>query len=222
VGGGGVGVGVGGVGGLGGWDVVLPVTVNETVFDCAPLSMTVTGTTAAAATSLAMSCAFSVEELTKVVGSPVPFRATCDVDENPAPLTTSVKLLEPAAVARGVMEVIAATALDAVALMVKVTAAETVLPVCTVMLAVPPAATSAAVIAACSVEPFKYAVARCPPFHITTEVFSKFAPFTMRVKALSPAVADIGEILDIAGPAAYANVPSMRMKRSTKLRFTCI
>lgn len=73
-----------------------------------------------------MSCAFSVEALTKVVGSPVPFQETREVDENPVPLTTSVKSLEPAAVAGGVMEAIAGTALDAVALIVKVTAAEIV------------------------------------------------------------------------------------------------
>jgi hypothetical protein len=69
----------------------------------------------------------------------------------------------------------------------------------TVTLAVPAAAMSAAVIAAVTCVLLTKVVVRADPFHFTMEVLTKLLPFTVRVKAAPPAVADAGLRLVIVG-----------------------
>jgi hypothetical protein len=60
----------------------------------------------------------------------------------------------------------------------------------TVTIAVPPAAMSAAVIAACKLVPETNVVARALPFHCTVEADTKLVPVTVNVNAAPPAVAE--------------------------------
>src|ERR1051326_9211909 len=84
----------------------------------------------------------------------------------------------------------------------------------TVTCAAPAAATSAALIEACSRVPFTQVVVRLEPFHCTTTRLLKLAPFTVSVKAAEPAVADPGERLLIAGkPAAFVVWQALRTKQ---------
>jgi hypothetical protein len=58
---------------------------------------------------------------------------------------------------------------------------------------------SAALIAAVSCVALTYVVVRFVPFHLTTELEMKLVPFTVRVKATPPAVADEGLRLVVVG-----------------------
>jgi hypothetical protein len=69
----------------------------------------------------------------------------------------------------------------------------------TVTVAVPSAAMSAAVIAAVTCVLLTNALVRLEPFHCTVEVLTKLVPFTVRVNAAPPAVADAGLRLVIVG-----------------------
>lgn len=69
----------------------------------------------------------------------------------------------------------------------------------TVTEAVVAVATSAAVIAAVSWVELTKVVVRLLPFHLTTLLGTKFVPFTVRVKAAAPGVADVGLSEAIAG-----------------------
>ena len=69
----------------------------------------------------------------------------------------------------------------------------------TVTLAVPAVAMSVARIAAVSWVVLTNVVVRSVPFHLTTELEIKFVPLTVRVKAVPPAVADVGLRLVVVG-----------------------
>ena len=69
----------------------------------------------------------------------------------------------------------------------------------TVTLAVPAVAMSAARIDAVTWVALTYVVVRFVPFHLTTEPEMKLVPFTVRVKAAPPAVAELGLRLVVVG-----------------------
>src|SRR5205823_5471744 len=69
----------------------------------------------------------------------------------------------------------------------------------TVTVAFPPVAISDAKIPAVSVALLIKLVVREVPFHLTMELFKKFAPATVMVKAAPPAVAELGMMLDNVG-----------------------
>jgi hypothetical protein len=69
----------------------------------------------------------------------------------------------------------------------------------TVTLAVPAVAMSEALIEALSWAEETYVVVRFDPFQRTTEPETKFVPFTVRVNAVPPAVAEEGLILVVVG-----------------------
>ena len=69
----------------------------------------------------------------------------------------------------------------------------------TVTLAVPAVAMSAARIDAVTWVALTYIVVRFVPFHLTTELLTKLVPFTVRVNAVPPAVADEGLRLVVVG-----------------------
>lgn len=62
--------------------------------------------------------------------------------------------------------------------------------------AVPTLAMSAAVIAAVNCVPLTNVVVRLLPFHCTTALFSKLLPFTVRLNAAPPAIAEFGESVE--------------------------
>ncbi|HWW18376.1 MAG TPA: hypothetical protein VNY81_07150 [Candidatus Saccharimonadales bacterium] len=64
--------------------------------------------------------------------------------------------------------------------------------VATLTIAVPAAAMSAAVIAACKLVLEAEVVVRAFPFHCTVEADTKLAPVTVRVNAAPPATAELG------------------------------
>ena len=66
------------------------------------------------------------------------------------------------------------------------------LGVITVMLAVPGAAISVAGMSAVSREALTKVVVRLEPFHLTRLLESKLAPFTAKVNAGPPAIAEVG------------------------------
>ena len=74
----------------------------------------------------------------------------------------------------------------------------------TVTLAVPAAATSAAVIVAVSCVLLTKVVVRSPPFHLTTEVLMKLVPVTVSVNAALPAAIPLGLKLASVGAGLSA------------------
>jgi hypothetical protein len=77
----------------------------------------------------------------------------------------------------------------------------------TVTLAVPAVAMSLAGIEAVNCVPLTKVVERPEAFHLTVESFTKLEPFTVRVKAGPPELAEVGLILVSAGTtAAIASV----------------
>ena len=74
----------------------------------------------------------------------------------------------------------------------------------TVTVGVPADATSVAGIAALSWVAETNVVATATPFQSTTEVARKCVPFTVKVKAAAPAVAEVGEMVVMVGATAAA------------------
>ena len=73
-------------------------------------------------------------------------------------------------------------------------------------LAVPAVAMSAARIDAVTWVALTYVVVRFVPFHLTTELEMKLVPFTVRVKAVPPAVADEGLRLVVVGRGLFGTL----------------
>jgi hypothetical protein len=73
----------------------------------------------------------------------------------------------------------------------------------TVMSNVPAAVRSLAGIAAVSCVPLTKVVVRFDPLNCTTEVDTKFVPFTVRVKSRSPTVLLVGEMLVVVGKGLF-------------------
>jgi hypothetical protein len=151
--------------------------------------------------SEALMAASSCVPLTYVVVRFVPFQFTTEPFTNPFPFTVRVKAPVPAVAEEGDSEVIDGAGLDG-ALMVKPELPEVPPPgagLNTVTWSVPADAMSAALIAARSCVPLPYVVVRFVPFQFTTEPFTNPFPFTVRVKAPLPAVAEEGDSAVIEG-----------------------
>ena len=164
---------------------------------------TITWAIPATAISDAAMAACSCVPLTFVVVRLVPFQYTTEPLTNPFPFTVRVKAPVPAVADEGASEVIEGVRLSPW-LMVKAILPEVPPPgagLNTITWAVPATAMSAVLMAACSCVPLPYVVVRLVPFQYTTEPFINPFPFTVRVKAPVPAVADEGdnEVSDGAG-----------------------
>ena len=144
--------------------------------------------------------------LTNVVVRAEPFQFTTEPLTNPLPFTANVNPVDPTVTLLGVIEVSTGRGLGAV--IVKTAAAEAPPPGAgfrTVTCAVPAAATSAAVTAACSCVVLTRVVVREEPFHCTVEPVKNPLPFTMSVKPGAPATAVEGETEEMTGAGFEAN-----------------
>jgi hypothetical protein len=127
----------------------------------------------------------------KVVVRALPFHRTSEEATKFVPVTVSVKPASPANTALGPSNTEVGVGLS----IAKFSAPEMPPPgvgVETVTMAVPVAATSAAVMAACKVVLETNIVVRAEPFHCTTEEDTKLDPVTVRVKAAPPATDELG------------------------------
>jgi len=139
--------------------------------------------------------ACSCAEFTNVVVRLAPFQFTTDPLTNPLPFTFSMKEVPPAVADEGDNEEMEGAGLLG-GLMVKGKLPEVPPPgarLNTVTSAVPAAKISVALIAAWSCVALTKVVVRLAPFHFTTDPLMNPLPFTVRVKAALPAVADDGD-----------------------------
>jgi hypothetical protein len=128
---------------------------------------------------------------TKVVERVLPFHCTVDVGMKFVPVTVNVKPAPPAEAELGFKDVTVGEGLP----MVKVSTLDVPPPgvgVETVTVAVPLAAMSAAVMAACSWVVDPKVVGRALPFQFTVESEIKFVPLTVSVKLALPTGAELG------------------------------
>jgi len=184
--------------------------VNVSAFDVPPPGagfVTVTAGVPALATSPARIDAVTFVALTKVVVRALPLKLTTAPLTKLDPLTVSVSAPEPAVALAGCSVLIAGTGLFAAALMVNVSAFDVPPPgvgLVTLTAGVPTLATSVARIAAVSCVPFTNVVTRATPLNFTTDAFTKFVPFTVRVNAAEPAGMLVGESDDTDGAGFVA------------------
>lgn len=153
------------------------------------------------ATSPAGITAVIVELETKVVVAATPLKLTIEFEMKFEPSTVSVKSGLPAGVEVGEREIIVGTGF-VTAVIVKVCGLEVPPPgvgFATVTDAVPVAFTSAARIVAVTWVDETNVVVRDVPFQFTTEVFTKFVPFTVSVKSELPAAMEMGEMEVVVG-----------------------
>ena len=130
----------------------------------------------------------------------VPFQFTTEPFMKPVPLTARLNAVPPAVALAGSRLVMVGAGLGA--LIVNVAAGEVPPPgagLNTVTWAVPELAMSVAVIAEVNCVVLTYIVVRAAPFQFTTELLMKPEPLTVRLKAVPPAVALLGERLVIVG-----------------------
>ena len=131
---------------------------------------------------------------TKVVERVLPFHWTVEVGMKFVPVTVNVKPAPPAAAELGFKDATVGVGL-LLTVTVKVSALDVPPPgvgVETVTAAVPLAAMSAAVMAACKLVLETKVVERVLPFHWTVDVGMKFVPVTVNVKPAPPATAELG------------------------------
>jgi hypothetical protein len=148
--------------------------------------------------SAAVIAALTWEEETKVVVRLAPFHFTTLVEVKLPPLIVRVKAEPPAIAEDGERLVVDGTRL----LIVNVWLFEVPPPgagLKTDTFAVPADAISATVMAAVTWDAETNDVVRFAPFHLTTLVEVKLAPFTVRVKAGPPAIVEDGERLVVNG-----------------------
>lgn len=141
--------------------------------------------------------------LTKVVGSAVPFQLTTDAPTKLLPLTVTVNVPPPAVALAGESELIAGTGL----LIGNVQVPEVPPPgagLVTVMFADPLAAISPAGTWAVTLVALTKVVASAVPFQFTTELSTKFVPFTVNVNGAVPARALTGASEVIVGTGFVA------------------
>src|SRR5205823_5334410 len=139
---------------------------------------TVTAAVPAVAMSAAGTVAVTFVLSTNVVVRLAPFHFTTLLCTKLVPFTVRVNCGPPAVALLGESDVVVGTGL----LTVKLTALDVPPPgggFITVTGTTPALAMSAAVIAAVSVVLLTKVVVRAEPFHCTTEVFTKFVPFTV-------------------------------------------
>lgn len=164
---------------------------------------TVTLAVPVVAISLVEIDAFNCVLLTKVVVRLEPFQRTIETLTNPKPLTVRVNSGSPAVALFGEIIVIEGDGL----LIVNVNELEVPPPgrgLNTVTFDVPVAAISMAEIAATSFVLLTKVVGRSDPFHRTTELETKPAPFTISANAGPPAVALFGDSEVIPGNGLIA------------------
>ena len=128
---------------------------------------------------------------TNVVVRALPFHCTVEEDTKPVPVTVSVNAAPPAIVELMFRDSTAGAGL----LIVKANALLEPPPglgVETETCAVPAAAMSAAVMAACKLVLDTNVVVRAFPFHCTVEEDTKLVPVTVRVNAAPPATTELG------------------------------
>src|SRR5688572_25441666 len=143
---------------------------------------------------LAVTCV----EFTKVVARSLPFQRTTELDTKFVPLTVKVKADEPTTALSGLMLVVVGTRL----LTVRVWPCARPPPgvgLKTVAVYVPAAVISEARIAAVTCVEFTKVVVRSLPSQRTTELDTKFVPFTVSVKPASPAFLVVGAIDVVVG-----------------------
>jgi hypothetical protein len=150
--------------------------------------------------SAAVIAAVSCVAETKVVARLLPFHCTVELETKFDPFTVSVKPAPPWRTDVGDSEETTGVGLS----IVKDSAADAPPPglgFVTVMLAVPAAAISLAVMPTVSCVADTNVAVRLELFHCTVELEMKLLPFTVSVKALPPAVADAGavEMMDGTG-----------------------
>jgi len=141
--------------------------------------------------SVAVMLAVSCVEDTKVVVRLEPFQRTTEVVTKFVPVTVRVKAGPPAMADVGLIPVVVGRGF----MMVKDCPFDVPPPgvgLKTVTVRVAPAAMSVAEIVAFNSVGETYVVGRFAPFHRTTEVATKFVPFTVRVKPGLPAVVEVG------------------------------
>ncbi len=136
--------------------------------------------------------AVSIVLLEKVVVRADPFQFTTEVVTKPEPFTVSVKAKPPAVALLGEIELIAGTGF----LMVNRSEFDLALPgpgFLTTTGTLPAVVRSVAKICAVTLTLLTKFVTRAELFHLTTAPFTKFEPFTVRVKPAEPTVLLEGE-----------------------------
>ena len=195
-----------------GTGLFVAVTLKLTAFDEPPPGagfVTVTGGVPTVATSPAGIAAVTCIALTNVVTLALPLKFTTELAIKLVPFTVSVNAPEPATALDGCKVVIVGTGF--VPVMVNVTAFD-VPPAgvgfVTVTGGVPTAATSPARIAAVNCVALTNVVTFALPLKFTTDVFRKFVPLTVRVKAPDPAAAVDGWSVVTVGTGLLAAAPA--------------
>lgn len=180
---------------------------------------TVTEALPATATSPAEILAVNRLALTKLVVRAAPFHLTTDAATNPEPLTVSVNAGLPAAADAG--ERLSRTGSGFPApVIVKTTPLETPPPGAgfkTVTVAVPGLATRLGEMTASNCVGLTYRVITpMSPFQRTEALFTKFSPFTMRVKPALPALTVDGVMLFTTG-SGFEGMPPVRQGNGSVL-----
>jgi len=163
------------------------VKVSE--LELLPCSLTVTLAVPATAIKFEATAAVNCVALTKVVTSAVPFQFTVAPDRKPVPLTVSVKAVPPAVAELGL--ILLMTGVGGVT--GKEARPEVTLPgLMTVRLAVLGVAIKLAGTAAVNCVALTKLVTSAAPFQFTVAPDTKPMPLTVSVKAVPPAVAEVG------------------------------
>lgn len=184
-----------------GTGLLATLTVNVEASEVPPPGaglVTVTGKLPAVAMSPAVIAAVTCVALTNVVVLALPLNFTEEVETKPVPFTVKVNAAPPAVAPLGERDVIVGAGLFTV----KVDEADVPPPgagLVTVTGNVPALPMSAAVIDAVSCVALTKVVVRAAPLKFTTEVDTKFVPFTVSVNPALPAVALLGESEVIVG-----------------------
>ena len=145
-----------------------------------------------------------VEERTVVVRSN-PFHLTLDPETKPVPVTVRVNAAPPAVADEGESEVMVGVGL----LTVKVFPVDVPPPgagLKTVTVGVPAVAMSVASMEAVACVEEMTLVVRSTPFHRTLAPETNPVPVTVRVNAVLPAMAELGESVEMAGIGLFAAV----------------
>ena len=182
--------------------LVLPVIVNVAELEVPPPGAglnTVTLAVPPEAISALLICAVSCPLLTKVVVRGLPFQLTTELATKPVPFTVSTKLAPPTAVDEGLSVVIVGTGLPVIVNVAELDVPPPGVGLNTVTLAVPADAISVLLICAVSCPLLTNVVVRGLPFQLTTELDTKFDPFTVSTKLAPPTAVYEGLIVVMAG-----------------------
>jgi hypothetical protein len=182
--------------------------VKLTAFDVPPPGAgldTVTAAVPAVAMAAAGIAAVNCVALTPVMVGVTPAKFTTELATKLVPFTVRVKA--PPVTTALVGEIVVIVGVGLVAVMVNVKGSEVPPPgegLVAVTAAVPAVAMAAAGIAAVNCVALTNVVVRATSAKFTTELATKFVPFTVRVTAAPPAAALVGEIVVIVGVGLVA------------------